>query len=189
MNNNGASKICITYTCLSDNSQIFDNIRWHQGLKADLFILFLDRDIERFKQQYAAFENVYILQSACYQINDDDPDWVKQAHARLDEGYDFEKVLNVYYACKIAHEEFNCNWLISIDADELIYIPREKNLKLHTKVEALPEFFDSLPVEISQVRFEAAELIPIDFDKKMQFLVELTILPPSPVGILFSLEE
>jgi hypothetical protein len=128
--------------------------------------LFLDKDIERFKKLYAAFENILILQSACYQINDEDPGWVREAHTRMNEGYDFEKVLNVYHACKIAHEEFNCNWLISIDADELIYIPTQKNLKLHAKAEALPDFFDSIPKEILQVRFEAAELIPTDFDNK-----------------------
>ena len=166
MNNNSESKVCITYTCLSDNSQIFDNILWHQGLKADLFILFLDKDIEKFKEHYAFFKNIVILKSACYQIHDEDPGWVKEAHARLDEGYDFEKVINVHHASKVAHTEFNCNWMISIDADELIYIPSEKNIKFHTKAEALPVFFDSIPKNILQVRFEAAELVPIDMDNK-----------------------
>lgn len=182
MNNNGKSKICITYTCLSDNSQIFDNIRWHQGLKAGLFILFLDKDIEKFKEQFAAFENILILQSACYQIKDEDPNWVQEAHSRLDEGYDFEKVLNVYHASKMAYEEFNCNWVISIDADELIYIPSEKKLKFQTKSETLPDFFDSIPREILQVRFEAAELIPIDFHNKNAIFSGINYFATFPGG-------
>lgn len=166
MNNNSDSKICITYTCLSDNSQIFDNIRWHQSLKADLFILFLDKDIEEFRKHFAFFKNILILKSACYQIQDEDPIWVKEAFARLDEGYDFEKVINVHHASKIAYAEFNCNWMISIDADELIYIPSEKNLIFHEKSETFSEFFDSIPKEILQIRFEAAELVPVDIDNK-----------------------
>lgn len=164
MNNNFANKICITYTCLSDNTQIFDNIRWHQSLKADLFILFLDKDIEDFKNYFTLFKNILILKSACYQIDNEDPSWVREAHARLGEGYDFEKVINVHHACKLAYAEFNCNWLISIDADELIYIPSKKNLKFHTKSQSFPDFFNSIPEEILQVRFEAAELIPISID-------------------------
>jgi hypothetical protein len=158
---NSSDKVCITYTCLSDNSQIIQNILWHQSLGANLFVLFLDGDLDRFKRDHADIKNLVVLESATYIATDSDPPWVGEAFNRKNESYDFEKVLNVYHACNIAHSEYGCDWVISIDADEIIYLPKESEQKNINSSFTFPEFFNSIDKDVLQIKFEAAELIPI----------------------------
>ena len=169
-NEKGDIRVCITYTCLSDNSQIIENILWHQEIGAKLIILFLDRGVEEFKRKYGNIKNLILKKSASYVPTHADPTWVFEAFTRKNESYDFEKVLNVYHACNIAYSEYGCEWCISIDADEIIYLPKNQKNKNINSALMLTEYFGTVSDDILQVKFEAAELIPVRYsDNKDSF--------------------
>jgi len=173
---NQKNKICITYTCLSDNSMIINNMLWHQKKGVSLFIVFLEKNLKEFLKKCKNVDNIIIIKSGSFVPVKIDPIWVldfynivnnkKRNFDKKIPTYDAEKVLNVFHAAKISYEDYDFDWVISIDADELLYIPTKNNSNSFSHSLNLASFFNTVSAKIMQVRFETAELIPVRGNKK-----------------------
>ena len=166
----------MTYTCLADNSMIINNILWHQKKGVNLFIVFLEKNLKEFLKKCKNVDNIIILKSGSFIPTKTDPHWLLDYYNTLNKKignfyketstYDAEKVLNVFHACKISYEDHDFDWVISIDADELLYIPAKNNFRNFSSSLDLTIFFSSLSDKIIQVRFETVEFIPVKGNKR-----------------------
>jgi hypothetical protein len=74
--NNQKTQVCMTYTCLSDNSMIINNILWHQKKGVNLFIVFLEKNLKEFLKKCKHIDNIIILKSGSYIPTKIDRDWL-----------------------------------------------------------------------------------------------------------------
>ncbi len=147
--------LCITVK--NEEALLADNLRYHRAAGVDAFYIFDDGCTDATLATLREIPGVHIAPSVDPAAFLDHPHlgWIAARAFTLITG---RQTLNAHVAFQQAllagHQ-----WMISLDADELLFIDTPQGLE-----NSLRRFFTALPPDIEAVVFKPAELIPTRLD-------------------------
>lgn len=141
-------KIAIVLTVKNEERILRQNVQYHKAIGAEHIFIYFDNTTDQGKASIADLSYVTVQDSVTVQpfINNKD---LEKFTTKAAEHHTARQCLNTFHALKTS-EKLGYDWLISIDADELIC----------TSVQApsnLAAFFNEIPKETDLVSFKTRE--------------------------------
>ncbi|MCB0457406.1 MAG: glycosyltransferase family 2 protein [Flavobacteriaceae bacterium] len=143
-------KVALVLTVKNEERILRDNLLYHKAMGCEKIFVYFDGTTDDGKASIADLDFVEISDSVSKEIFEE-VDFLSKFTSQMEEHHTARQCLNTYDAkCKCAKEAID--WLISIDADELV-VPN-----IETKTD-LPSFFKTIPDEIVVVNFQVQEVL------------------------------
>jgi|TARA_R110002020_G_scaffold63136_3_gene168440 hypothetical protein len=143
-------KIAFVLTVKNESRLLRNNLRYHQAIGAAHIFVYFDGSTDDGKDTIKDLAYVTILESVAAKKFEHLP-FLEKFTSQAIEHHTARQCLNTYDA-KLRALEKGCDWLISIDADELVC----PNFDAH---QSLNEFFGGIDQAVSVIRFYTFEAI------------------------------
>ncbi len=157
--------VAIAMTIKNEAAILRKNILYHKKLGVDKFYIFDDGSIDNTR------ETVEDLDYVCFQDSVDGDQYKSRNELKIftdnwKTHHPARQSLNVLWASEHARSK-GYNWIISLDADELICLNHE-----HQKPGELKKFFSSIPLNTETVLFKNLEVVQRLLSSENIFLEE-----------------
>ena len=174
-------KIAITYTIKNEADLILQNINFHSKLGVDYFFVFLDNNTDNTEQLLRNTPRLSLRESIKpEELNDN---FLSSKFSHQADNHDARRVFNTAWAAQEA-KKIGCEWIISIDADELVLCNFNKLQK--AEIEPRLNLVDNT---VNQVVFRTYEQVPYFVDKSQGFSPENEFLTRTPIDLERSLYD
>jgi len=145
----------ISYTVKNESRLLPSGIDYHLAAGCTRIYLFWDNTTDNAPDLVASYPQVIARKSYRPDELPHPPDWLAAILPWWDVDLDVRKIANTYYATLDAAKD-GIEWLVSIDADELILMDRAgQNLENH-----IPRFLERVPAQIDQLLLPNVEAVP-----------------------------
>jgi len=166
-------KVAAVITFRNEEKLLRPNLLYHRFIGVDDFFIFSDDTTDDSLKTVEDLPSVHVYKSVSPEEFKDQPGFERIIQKAYNH-HTARQCLNTAFAVRKAKRE-NFDWIISFDADELIC------LDFHTtKEDQLSTFFDSLPVDVQQVRFQTFEIVQRGIEYQNVFAQETLFKVNSP---------
>ena len=150
-----SGKFALTYTVKNESRLLPQAIEYHLAGGCSRIYLFWDNTTDDAPELIAHYPQVVARKSFKPDELRDPPSWLAQILPAWDIELDVRKIANTYYAAQQAAKD-GLEWLICIDADELILMSTgEQQLENH-----IPRYLERIPEDIDQLLLPNLESVP-----------------------------
>ena len=150
-----SGKFALTYTVKNESRLLPQANEYHPAAGCSRIYLFWDNTTDNAPELVAHYPQVVARKSFKPDELHDPPTWLAQILPAWDIELDVRKIANTYYAAQQAAKD-GLEWLICIDADELILTSTaEQQLENH-----IPRCLEQIPEDIDQLLLPNLESVP-----------------------------
>ncbi|MFC1884631.1 glycosyltransferase family 2 protein [Thermodesulfobacteriota bacterium] len=163
--------VAIAVTVKNEARFLRPSLLYHRHVGVDRMYVFLDRSTDNTRETVEDLDFVEIDESVSRERYANRPElqFMIEGYERI---FTARQGLNVVYAIEKARNE-GIDWIISLDADELLYIYPESQLKDHLRI-----FFNKIGRNIDAVRFGTLEALQRKLDSVNGFAEESLFVKP-----------
>ena len=155
----------LTYTVKNESRLLPSAIEYHLATGCSRIYLFWDNTTDNAPDLVRRYPQVIARKSFRPEELANPPSWLAGILPAWEADLDVRKIANTYYATLDAAKA-GIEWLVNIDADELILMNRkEQNLENH-----IPRYLERIPEEIDQLLLPNLESVPVRAESENPFL-------------------
>jgi hypothetical protein len=170
-----SGKFALTYTVKNESRLLPQAIEYHLAAGCSRIYLFWDNTTDNAPDLIARYPQVVARKSFRPEELLDPPSWLAVILPAWDIELDVRKIANTYYAAQQAARE-GIEWLICIDADELILMSTsETQLENH-----IPRYLEKISQSIDQLLLPNLESVPTAADVQNPFIDSIYFLNRFP---------
>jgi Glycosyl transferase family 2 len=159
-----SGKFALTYTVKNESRLLPSGIEYHLAAGCSRIYVFWDNTTDNAPELVARYPQVIARKSFRPEELENPPAWLARILPSWDDDLDVRKIANSYYAALEGAKE-GIEWIINVDADELILMNRdEQTLENH-----IPRYLEKIPQNIDQVLALNLESIPTAADTRNPF--------------------
>jgi hypothetical protein len=160
-----SGKFALSYTVKNESRLLPSGIEYHLATGCSRIYVFWDGTSDNAPDLIAKYPNVIARRSYRPAELSNPPQWLARILPAWESELDVRKIANTYYAALDAASD-GIEWLVSIDADELVLMsPSELHLQGH-----IPRYLEKVPTEIDQLLMRNLESVPTSAETKNPFV-------------------
>ncbi len=160
-----AMSFAISYTVKNEAGLLPDAIAYHLAIGCSRIYVFFDGTSDNSRELIRGNERVICAECVEPTSLLGFPSWIAGILPRWAANMDVRKRINTVYAAELARRE-GIEWLISIDADELLLLSANDGNPLGS-----PEpYFSSIPDDVDQILLPNLEAVPVGEGKGRAFV-------------------
>ncbi len=160
-----SGKFALTYTVKNESRLLPSGIEYHLAAGCSRIYIFWDNTSDNAPELISRYPQVVARKSYRPEELSDAPQWLKKILPAWEPELDVRKIANTYCAALDAAKE-GIEWLICIDADELILMSRdEANLEGH-----IARYLERIPEGVDQLQLRNLESIPTSAESQNPFM-------------------
>jgi hypothetical protein len=154
----------LTYTVKNEARLLPPGIEYHLAAGCSRIYVFWDNTTDNTPELVARYPQVVARKSFRPEELENPPSWLAGILPAWEPDLDVRKIANTYYAALDAAKE-GIEWLVNIDADELIVMNREEQvLENH-----IPRYLERAPEDIDQILVPNLEAVPTAAESESPF--------------------
>lgn len=154
----------LTYTVKNEARLLPSGIEYHLAAGCSRIYVFWDNTTDNAPDLVARYPQVVARRSFRPEELENPPSWLARILPAWEPDLDVRKIANTYYAALDAEKE-GIEWLVNIDADELIVMNRnEQVLENH-----IPRYLEEVPENIDQLLLPNLEAVPTAVESENPF--------------------
>jgi hypothetical protein len=150
-----SGKFALAYTVKNESRLLPSGIEYHLAAGCSRIYIFWDNTTDNAPELVAKYPQVIARKSYRPDELVDPPAWLARILPAWDIDLDVRKIANTYYATVEAAKE-GIEWLVSIDADELILMNRGEQVPENH----IPKYLEKVPESIDQLLLPNLESVP-----------------------------
>jgi hypothetical protein len=150
-----SGKFALTYTVKNEARLLPSAIEYHLAAGCSRIYLFWDNTTDNSAELVQKYPQVIARNSYRPDELQNPPTWLSQILPAWEPDFDVRKIANTVCAARDAAKD-GIEWLVGIDADELILMSRDEQvLENH-----IPRYLEKIPDDIDQVQLPNLESVP-----------------------------
>jgi hypothetical protein len=159
-----SGKFAVTYTVKNEARLLPSAIEYHLAAGCSRIYLFWDNTTDNSAELVAKYPQVIARKSFRPYELQNPPPWLSEILPAWEPDLDVRKIANTFYSAQDAAKD-GIEWLVGIDADELILMSRhEQELENH-----IPRYLEKTPNDIDQLLLPNLESVPTSAETENPF--------------------
>lgn len=154
----------LTYTVKNESRLLPLGIQYHLAAGCSRIYVFWDNTTDNAPELVARYPQVIARKSLQPEELENPPSWLARILPSWEPDLDVRKIANTYFAA-IEAARNGIEWLVNVDADELIIMNRDEQvLENH-----IPKYLEGIPEDVDQLLLPNLESIPVAAETENPF--------------------